>query len=81
MQLQQQGGSQANKQKQSETWQLFRDENKKIYLKIDENEDYVTRSKLTIIVKTLSKYNDWSRVAAKQTKLISKLLTEGHKPE
>ena len=66
MQLQQQGGSQANKQKQSETWQLFRDENKKIYLKIDENEDYVTRSKLTIIVKTLSKYNDWSRVAVKQ---------------
>ena len=66
MQLQQQGGSQANKQKQSETWQLFRDENKKINLKIDENEDYVTRSKLTIIVKTLSKYNDWSRVAVKQ---------------
>ena len=81
MQLQQQGGSQANKQKQSETWQLFRDENKKINLKIDENEDYVTRSKLTIIVKTLSKYNDWSRVAAKQAKLISKLLTEGDKPE
>ena len=67
MQLQQQGGSQANNQKQSETWQLFRDENKKIYLKIDENEDYVTTSTLTIIVRTLSKYNDWSRVAAKQT--------------
>ena len=34
---------------------------------IDENEDYVTKSKLTITVKTLSKYNDRNRVAAKQT--------------
>ena len=34
---------------------------------IDENDDYVTTSKLTIIVKTFSKYNDRSTVAAKQT--------------
>ena len=27
----------------------------------------VTRSKLAITIKTLSTYNDWSRVAAKQT--------------
>ena len=35
---------------------------------IDDNEDYVTKSKLTITVKKLSKYNDRSRVAAKQKK-------------
>ena len=34
---------------------------------IDENNGFITKSKLTIIVKTLSKYNDWSRVEAKQT--------------
>ena len=35
---------------------------------IDQNNDSVTKPKLTIIiVKALSKYNDWSRVAAKQT--------------
>ena len=34
---------------------------------INENDDYVTTSKLTITVKTLSKYNDRSTVAAKQT--------------
>ena len=34
---------------------------------IDENNVCVTKSKLTTTVKTLSKYNDWSRVAAKQT--------------
>ena len=34
---------------------------------IDENNGCVTKSKLTITVKTLSKYNDRSRVAAKQT--------------
>ena len=33
---------------------------------IDENEDCVTKSKLTITVKTVSKYNERSRVAAKQ---------------
>ena len=33
---------------------------------IDENGNYVTKSKLTITVKTFSKYNDKSRVAAKQ---------------
>ena len=34
---------------------------------IDENEDYVVKSKLTITVKTFTKYNDKNRVAAKQT--------------
>ena len=34
---------------------------------IDNNEDYVTKSKLTIAVKALAKYNDKSRVAVKQT--------------
>ena len=34
---------------------------------IDENKNCVTRSKLAITLKTLSTYNDWSRVAAKQT--------------
>ena len=33
---------------------------------IDENEDCVIKSKLTITVKTVSKYNERSRVAAKQ---------------
>ena len=33
---------------------------------IDENNGCVTKSKLTITVKTLSKYNDRSMVAAKQ---------------
>ena len=34
---------------------------------IDENNGCVTKSKLTITVKTLSKYNDLSWVAAKQS--------------
>ena len=34
---------------------------------IDENNNCVTKSKLTIIVKKLSKYNDRSWVAAKKT--------------
>ena len=34
---------------------------------IDNNEDYVTKSKLTIAVKALAKYNGKSRVAVKQT--------------
>ena len=34
---------------------------------IDEINDCVTKSKLTTTVKTISKYNDRSRVAAKQT--------------
>ena len=34
---------------------------------IDENEDYVTKSKLKITVKAFSKYNDRNRVAVKQT--------------
>ena len=33
----------------------------------DENNGFITKSKLTIIVKTLSKYNDRNRVAGKQT--------------
>ena len=33
----------------------------------DENNGFITKSKLTIIVKTLSKYSDRSRVAGKQT--------------
>ena len=34
---------------------------------IDENNGCITKSKLIITVKTLTKYNDRSRVAAKQT--------------
>ena len=34
---------------------------------IDKNNDFVIKSKLTLTVKTLSKYNDRNRVAAKQT--------------
>ena len=34
---------------------------------IDKNKDCVTKSKLTTTVKTSSKYNDWSRLTAKQT--------------
>ena len=34
----------------------------------DENDDYVTKSSLTITFKTLSKYNDRSSVATEQTK-------------
>ena len=34
---------------------------------IDKNKDCVIKSKLTITVKTFSKYNDRSRLAAKQT--------------
>ena len=34
---------------------------------IDKNKDCVTKSKLTTTVKTFSKYNDRSRLAAKQT--------------
>ena len=33
---------------------------------IDENNDCFTKSKLSVTVKTLSNYNDWSRVAVKQ---------------
>ena len=40
---------------------------------IDENNDCVTKSKLTITVKTLCKYNDRSRVAAKQKKQTDRL--------
>ena len=34
---------------------------------IEENKDYVTKSKLTMTVKTFGKYNDRSRIVAKQT--------------
>ena len=34
---------------------------------IDENNGCITKSKLIVTVKTLNKYNDWNRVAAKQT--------------
>ena len=37
---------------------------------IDENNGRITKSKLTIIVKTLSKYNDLSRVAVKKTNIL-----------
>ena len=42
----------------------------------DENNGFITKSKLTIIVKTLSKYNDRSRVAAKQTNILRDTETE-----
>ena len=38
---------------------------------IDENNDCIAKSKLTITVKTLSKYKEWSRVVAKQTNKYS----------
>ena len=37
---------------------------------IDENNGRITKSKLTIIVKTLSKYNDLIRVAVKKTNIL-----------
>ena len=43
---------------------------------IDENNNCVTKSKLTITVKTPSKYNDRRRVAAKQTKQTNKRVTD-----
>ena len=45
---------------------------------IDENEDYVTKSKLTITVKRLSKYNGRNRVAAKQTNRFRDTDTGNH---
>ena len=53
----------------SSIWWIFpqwTDEKMKCVV-IDNNEDYVTKSKLTIAVKALAKYNDKSRVAVKQT--------------
>ena len=41
--------------------------NKKCLVMIDKNNGCITKSKLTITVKTLSKYNDPSRVTARQT--------------
>ena len=38
----------------------------------DENEDYVTKPKLKITVKTFSKYIDRVRIAAKQTNKLKK---------
>ena len=35
---------------------------------IDETNGYIIKSKLTMTVKTLSKYNDQSRLACKKTK-------------
>ena len=37
---------------------------------IDETNGYIIKSKLTMTVKTLSKYNDQSRLACKKTKKI-----------
>ena len=45
---------------------------------IDENNGCITKSKLTITVKTLSKYNDRSRVAAKQTNILKDTETDKH---
>ena len=44
----------------------------------DENEDCVTKSKLTITVKTFNKYNDRSRLAAKQTNRLRDRETGKH---
>ena len=46
---------------------------------IDNNEDYVTKSKLTIAVKALAKYNDKSRVAVKQTNKQTNKQTQRHR--
>ena len=43
---------------------------------IDEYNDCATKSKLTITVKSLSKYNDRSRVAAKQINKQTKKQTD-----
>ena len=45
---------------------------------IDENKGYVAKSKLTITVKTLGKYNDRSRVAAKQTNRLRNTEVDKH---
>ena len=45
---------------------------------INENEDYVMKSELTITVKKLSKYNDRSSVAAKQKNRLSETETCKH---
>ena len=45
---------------------------------IDENNGCITKSKLTLTVKTLSKYNDRSRVAAKQTNILKDTETDKH---
>ena len=43
---------------------------------IDENNGCITKSKLTIAVKTLSKYNDRSRVATRQTNKQTNILRD-----
>ena len=43
---------------------------------VDDN--YVTKSNLTITVKTLTKYNDRSKVAAKQTNRLRDKETDKH---
>ena len=45
---------------------------------IDENSDCVTKWKQTITVKGLSKYNDGSRLAAKQTNRLRDTETKKH---
>ena len=50
--------------------------NIKWWVMIDENNDCVTKSKLTLTVKTPSKYNDRRTVAAKQTKQTNKRVTD-----
>ena len=45
---------------------------------INENEDYVIKSKFTITVKRLIKYNDRSSVAAKQTNRLRETETRKH---
>ena len=45
---------------------------------IDQNKGCITKWKLAIIVKTLSKYNDRSRVAFKQTNILRDTETDKH---
>ena len=46
---------------------------------IDENKDYVIRSKLTITVKTLNKNNDKNKVATNQPNELTKKQTHRHR--
>ena len=43
---------------------------------IDEDEDYITKSKLTITVKTFSKYNDGNTVASKKINRLNQSISQ-----
>ena len=43
---------------------------------IDEDEDYVTKSKPTIAVKTFSKYNDGNTIASKKINRLNQSISQ-----